>query len=151
MATLICTLLTADEAAALLPPLRALQETGTAIVLWAPQLQPQRAREAGWVEVSDATELERAWESEQPALAAGDASAGAPPAWLPATDLERVLLVGREPVTADCLPAAEAAVAATLLAAGCEAVERITAGEAEELHQSWTSGRRVGVRLVTHP
>lgn len=77
-----------------------------------------------------------AWRPEAPA-----------PAWLDGADFERVLLLVAD---LDRVSPLESALLDTLWAAGCDAVDLAPLEAAASLGQSWTSGRRVGRRLL-HP
>lgn len=131
MPSLICDL--SREAASRLPAYELLREAGEALLLYWPAAAQS---EAG---VRDAADAQGAWDDERLAVAA------ALPRDLDMADFERVLIIaaGQAP--------AEQELAAALLRAGAEAVEILPAAEADQLAQSWRSGRRTGRLLRGQP
>lgn len=137
MSTLICDL--RPGAATLADEYRGLRQAGEPVVLYWPHAAPA----ADMVVVPDLAALHAALDDERLACLEGEAL----PAWLSLDDCHRVLLLSESPGQ---LPAAETELVATLLAAGAEAVELLSAADAVDLAQSWHSGRRVGARRISN-
>src|SRR6185437_413339 len=131
MPSLICDL--SRQAACRLPAYELLREAGEALLLYWPAAAPAVRG------VGDAAAVQQAWDDERLAVTAEL------PRDLDLADLERVL------VLATGEDQAEQDLAVELLRGGAEAVEILPAAEADELAQSWRSGRRTGTLLRRQP
>lgn len=121
----------------------ALHGVGESVLVLAPEATA--ARPSAFCVCASAAALAAAWEEGR--LAAVTWLAGeALPAWLDLADFDRVLLLAAR---AEPLDAGESALLQALWEAGAEAVDVSSFEGAEKLAQSWSSGRRVGRRLLS--
>lgn len=120
----------------------ALHGVGESVLVLAPEAT---ARPSAFCVCASAAALAAAWEEGR--LAAVTWLAGeALPGWLDLADFDRVLLLAARD---EPLDAGESALLQALWEAGAEAVDVSSFEGAEKLAQSWSSGRRVGRRLLS--
>jgi hypothetical protein len=120
---------------------RALRAVGAALALFWPAAE-MATLGPEFAEVRDAAGMHAAWEEERIAvLHPGEGV----PAWLALEEFDRVLLMSATAV----LSATERELAEGLLRAGAEAVEVVPQAAAQDLAQSWHSGRRAGAFWLT--
>lgn len=119
----------------------ALHSVGESVLVLAPEAPSPSA----FCVCASAAAIAAAWEEGR--LAAATWLAGAAlPGWLDLADFDRVLLLAARD---EPLDAGESALLQALWEAGAEAVDVSSFEGAEKLAQSWSSGRRVGRRLLS--
>lgn len=130
-----------------------LREAGEAVTLWTQRAIPL-------LPLMTTVTSPQAWEEAVDDETVPVLTSWEPPHWLVLDEYHRVLFICPEAGTENgnflisewpawgSLPDERRALISALLAGGAEAVDLVHPADALDLNQSWTSGRRVGVRLL---